>query len=208
MFDKESDIKVYVTENYSIFNFLESNRAVNQNQVKKIVKSIQAKGYYPVPILVDDKVGDKGYVSSNLYSLQDDLKNNVALIREISRICYDDVECFSCKAFGTIRSYGFFLPLDAVKADEPKEKKYRPLKSIDEMDCLFDCSVMSAKNFITYRSKVTGEIYIELLFAVSRDKNDVLSSINNIPVQDLFNNFEIRKNGEWLPFGIKVEEDE
>jgi hypothetical protein len=154
------------------------------------------------------KVGDKGYVSSNLYSLQDDLKNNVALIREISRICYDDVECFSCKAFGTIRSYGFFLPLDAVKADEPKEKKYRFLKSIDEMDCLFDCSVMSAKNFITYRSKVTGEIYIELLFAVSRDKNDVLSSINNIPVQDLFNNFEIRKNGEWLPFGIKVEEDE
>lgn len=139
------------------------------------------------------KVGDKGYVSSNLYSLQDDLKNNVALIREISRICYDDVECFSCKAFGTIRSYGFFLPLDAVKADEPKEKKYRPLKSIDEMDCLFDCSVMSAKNFITYRSKVTGEIYIELLFAVSRDKNDVLSSINNIPVQVLFNNFEIRK---------------
>lgn len=154
------------------------------------------------------KVGDKGYVSSNIYSLQDDLKNNVALIREISRICYGDIECFSCKAFGTIRSYGFFLPLDAVKADEPKEKKYRPLKSIDEMDCLFDCSVMSAKNFITYRSKVTGEIYIELLFAVSRDKNDVLSSINNIPVQDLFNNFEIRKNGEWLPFGIKVEEDE
>lgn len=154
------------------------------------------------------KVGDKGYVSSNLYSLQDDLKNNVALIREISRICYDDVECFSCKAFGTIRSYGFFLPLDAVKADEPKEKKYRPLKSIDEMDCLFDCSVMSAKNFITYRSKVTGEIYIELLFAVSRDKNDVLSSINNIPVQDLFNNFEIRKNGEWLPFGIEVKEDD
>lgn len=154
------------------------------------------------------KVGDKGYVSSNLYSLQDDLKNNVALIREISRICYDDVECFSCKAFGTIRSYGFFLPLDAVKADEPKEKKYRPLKSIDEMDCLFDCSVMSAKNFITYRSKVTGEIYIELLFAVSRDKNDVLISINNIPVQDLFNNFEIRKNGEWLPFGIEVKEDD
>ena len=76
------------------------------------------------------------------------------------------------------------------------------------MDCLFDCSVMSAKNFITYRSKVTGEIYIELLFAVCRDKNDVLRAINNIPVQDLFNNFEIRKNGEWLPFGIKVEEDE
>lgn len=154
------------------------------------------------------KVGDKGYVSSNLYSLQDDLKNNVALIREISRICYDDVECFSCKAFGTIRSYGFFLPLDAVKADEPKEKKYRPLKSIDEMDCLFDCSVMSAKNFLTYRNKASGKIYIELLFSVCRDKDDILRSINNIPVQNLFNYFEIRKNGEWLPFGVEVKEDE
>ena len=154
------------------------------------------------------KVGDKGYVSSNLYSLQDDLKNNVALIREISRICYDDVECFSCKAFGTIRSYGFFLPLDAVKADEPKEKKYRPLKSIDEMDCLFDCSVMSAKNFLTYRNKASGKIYIELLFSVCRDKDDILRSINNIPVQNLFNYFEIRKNGEWLPFGVEVKEDD
>lgn len=54
MKDVESDIKVYVTKDYSIFNFLESNRAVNQNQVKKIVKSIQENGYYPVPILVDD----------------------------------------------------------------------------------------------------------------------------------------------------------
>ena len=154
----------------------------------------------------DVKVGDKGYVSSNLHSLQDELKNNVALIREISHICDDDVYCFSCKAFGNIRSYGLFLPLDKVK--EPNKKKYRPLKSIDEMDCLFDCSVMSAKNFITYRSKVTGEIYIELLFAVCRDKNDVLSSINNIPVQDLFDNFEIRKNGEWVPFGIEVKEND
>lgn len=154
----------------------------------------------------DVKVGDKGYVSSNLHSLQDELKNNVALIREISHICDDDVYCFSCKAFGNIRSYGLFLPLDKVK--EPNEKKYRPLKSIDEMDCLFDCSIMSAKNFITYRSKKTGKIYIELLFAVCRDENDVLISINNIPIQDLFDNFEIRKNGEWLPFGIEVKDDE
>ena len=110
-------------------------------------------------------------------------------------------------AFAGTNNYAFFLPLDAVKEEKQKEKKYRPLKSIDEMDCLFDCSVMSAKNFITYRSKVTGEIYIELLFAVCRDKNDILRSINNIPVQDLFNSFEIRKNGEWLPFGFEVKDD-
>ena len=89
-----------------------------------------------------------------------------------------------------------------------EEKKYRPLKSIDEMDCLFDCSVMSAKNFLTYRNKTSGKIYIELLFSVCRDKDDILRSINNIPVKNLFNYFEIRKNGEWLPFGVEVKDDE
>ena len=148
----------------------------------------------------DVKVGDEGYFADSI----EELKTEDNRTRTIENIFDDEAFCFRSPT----NKYSFFLPLDAVKADEPKEKKYRPLKSIDEMDCLFDCSVMSAKNFITYRSKVTGEIYIELLFAVSRDKNDVLSSINNIPVQDLFNNFEIRKNGEWLPFGIKVEEDE
>lgn len=148
----------------------------------------------------DVKVGDEGYFADEI----EDLKAEDNRTRVITEIIDNHAFCFRTPT----NKYSFFLPLDAVKEDKPKEKKYRPLKSIDETDCLFDCSVMSAKNFITYRSKVTGEIYIELLFAVSRDKNDVLSSINNIPVQDLFNNFEIRKNGEWLPFGIKVEEDE
>ena len=76
------------------------------------------------------------------------------------------------------------------------------------MYCLFDCSVMSAKNFLTYRNKASGKIYIELLFSVCRDKDDILRSINNISVQSLFNYFEIRKNGEWLPFGVEVKDDE
>lgn len=150
----------------------------------------------------DVKVGDTGYLSDHISYLRDakDAKTS-----KLDRIYDNQGDCFSAiDVFGT---YAFFLPLDAVKKDKP-EKKYRPLKSIDEMDCLFDCSVMSAKNFITYRSKVTGEIYIELLFAVSRDKNDILRTINNIPVQDLFDSFEIRKNGEWLPFGVEVKDDE
>ena len=155
----------------------------------------------------DVKVGDSGYVSNDLDVLRDDLKSGIAQIRIISHVGDNDAYCFSAKAFGAPRNYSFFLPLDAVKADEPKEKKYRPLKSIDEMDCLFDCSVMSAKNFLTYRNKASGKIYIELLFSVCRDKDDILRSINNIPVQNLFNYFEIRKNDEWLPFGVEVTEE-
>lgn len=150
----------------------------------------------------DVKVGDEGYFVDFFCNFKRDDRIYKGTISEIE----DDVgQCFHSE-----RGYKwfFFLPLSAVKEDKPKEKKYRSLKSIDEIDCLFDCSVMSAKNFITYRSKITGEIYIELLFAVCRDKNDVLISINNIPVQDLFDNFEIRKNGEWLPFGIEVNDEQ
>lgn len=150
----------------------------------------------------DVKVGDEGYLSDHISYLRDakDAKTS-----KLDRIYDNQGDCFSAiDAFGT---YTFFLPLDAVKKDKP-EKKYRPLQSIDEMDRLFNHSVMNANNFITYRSKVTGKIYMELLFAVCRDKNDVLSSINNIHVQYLFDNCEIRKNGKWIPFGVEVKEND
>lgn len=69
----------------------------------------------------DVKVGDEGYVSRDLNTLQDDLKSGIAQIRIICHVGDDDVYCFSCKAFGATRNYGFFLPVDAVKEDKPKE---------------------------------------------------------------------------------------
>ena len=147
----------------------------------------------------DVKVGDEGYFADEI----EELKAEDNRTRVITEIIDDHAFCFCTPT----NRYSFFLPLNAAKKDKP-EKKYRPLKSIDEMDCLFDCSVMSAKNFLTYRNKASGKIYIELLFSVCRDKDDILRSINNIPVQNLFNYFEIRKNGEWLPFGVEVKDDE
>lgn len=141
----------------------------------------------------------RGYFADEI----EDLKAENNRTRMIAEILDDHAFCFRTPT----NRYSFFLPLNAAKKDKP-EKKYRPLKSIDEMDCLFDCSVMSAKNFLTYRNKASGKIYIELLFSVCRDKDDILRSINNIPVQNLFNYFEIRKNGEWLPFGVEVKEND
>lgn len=147
----------------------------------------------------DVKVGDEGYFADEI----EDLKAENNRTRMIAEILDNHAFCFCTPT----NKYSFFLPLNAVKKDKP-EKKYRPLKSIDEMNCLFDCSVMSAKNFLTYRNKASGKIYIELLFSVCRDKDDILLSINNIPVRNLFNYFEIRKNGEWVPFGVEVKDDE
>lgn len=157
----------------------------------------------------DVKAGDVGYVTCDFNTFL--LTTKVALVTKatVKDIDDNDSRCFLAQPLDgkVVFHYGFFLPVDAVKEDKP-EKKYRPLKSIDEMHCLFDCSVMSAKNFLTYRNKTSGKIYIELLFSVCRDKDDILRSINNIPVQNLFNYFEIRKNGEWLPFGVEVKDDE
>lgn len=162
-------------------------------------------------------LSDAGFFGNSLSEIDDEIKryNNGEKDRlhELYQVSDNGCYCFGYAvyfadtgAFSGTNNFAFFLPLDAVKKDKP-EKKYRPLKSIDEMDCLFDCSVMSAKNFITYRNKASGKIYIELLFSVCRDKDDILRSINNIPVQNLFNYFEIRKNGEWLPFGVEVTEE-
>ena len=150
----------------------------------------------------DVKIGDKGYVANSISQFRElnfgDAKcGKVTYIDDNWHLCFkSDLDRLTYSAF--------FLPLKAVK----KEKKYRPLKSIDEMYCLFNHSVMNANSFITYRSKVTGKIYVELLFAVCRDKNNVLSSINNISVKYLFDNFEIRKNGEWVPFGVEVQDED
>lgn len=91
----------------------------------------------------DVKVGDDGYVSSDINTLQDDLKSGIAQIRIICHVRDDDVECFSCKAFGSIRNYGFFLPADAVKKEE-----YRPFKDLYEFHIFYQRVLLQRKNFV------------------------------------------------------------
>ena len=156
----------------------------------------------------DVKVGDKGYVSSNLHSLQEDLKNNVALIREISHIC-DDVYCFSCKAFGNIRSYGLFLPLDKVK--EPNEKKYRPFKSMAEFTKVAYNLVPDYLNIagvgesFMVRRKYNQHIEKVLITHLEYDENHNLISINGQSLKSLFENYEIiTDDDKIIPFGVEV----
>ena len=51
---EESDIKVYVTKDYDIFKKLLQNRDARSEG--KIIESIQAVGYVPVPITVNEKM--------------------------------------------------------------------------------------------------------------------------------------------------------
>ena len=54
--NKNTDVKVKVTDEYNIFTFAEGNRAINPAQVKNLIKSIENIGLIPTPIVVNEKM--------------------------------------------------------------------------------------------------------------------------------------------------------
>ena len=164
----------------------------------------------------DVKVGDSGYVSNDLDVLRDDLKSGIAQIRIISHVGDNDAYCFSCKAFGATRNYGFFLPADAVK----KEKEYRPFKDLYEFHLFLLKNPFTKKEFrkefllrfsFTYREKAVPQIATTVVITridVGLDNDPCLTFINRRDLIDWFDNYEIMNSkGEWVPFGVEIEDE-
>lgn len=161
----------------------------------------------------DVKVGDSGYVANDLDILQDDLKSGIAQLRMISYVGDTDAYCFSAKAFGAHRNFGFFLPSDAVKEDKPKEKKYRPFKTIAEVDELL------AKDNVKHYCYVGSDLYlrykvypnitkhIEITNLEVDTNTNELRFINGFTPRHLIENYDIKIAGRWLPFGVEIESD-
>lgn len=163
----------------------------------------------------DVKVGDEGYVSSNLNTLQDDLKSGIAQIRIICHVGDDDVYCFSCKAFGATRNYGFFLPADAVKEDKPKEKKYRPFKTMRELTEVvrgkdWEMNDITTGDGLMIRSKGCEDRHRRVLITdLTLDNNCNLLFINNETMKVWLDNYEVMSSSacDWVPFGVEIESD-
>ena len=164
----------------------------------------------------DVKVGDNGYFCKKISDL-DDMKDTG--YSEIERICDNQADCFFSTAFNGC--YSFFLPLNAVKKDEPG-KKYRPFKNLYEF-----------YQFISFNSRMTKEDFSQnmllgLYFTCRQNKAPrfahtiVINRIDfdladdpckpNIVGRNLglwFDYSEIMNNkGEWVPFGVEVKETE
>lgn len=112
--------------------------------------------------------------------------------------------------FGT---YTFFLPLNAVKEDKSKEKRYRPFKTIDELEKALNKVNRSAHQFMC----VGNDIFIRdknqmthlMITRIDRDaKTNEVINVNGMSPIYLFNNYEIRVGAEWLPFGVEVKEND
>lgn len=158
------------------------------------------------------KVGDEGYFFDAIRDLKEDCyPKHKGKIIQISDDC----------GFPFLKGnsqYCFFLPLDAVKEDKPKEKKYRPIKNMRELT-----EVMRGKDWehgistdseIIVRRKDKVEHRIKMLiteidFKVDRSSGEeILGCLNYNPMPYWFELYELMNNkGEWIPFGVEVKDE-
>lgn len=147
----------------------------------------------------DVKVGDEGYFADSI----EELKTEDNRTRTIENIFDDEAFCFRSPT----NKYSFFLPLDAVK----KEKKYRPLKKIKDFH---DCGVIKGEDdcligsVLTLRDKKNYNLTRDMKVTDVEYSFDTVLRINRCSLVYFFSYFDIYINGEWVPFGVEVEDDE
>ena len=163
----------------------------------------------------DVKVGDVGYVTCDFNTFL--LTTKVALVTKatVKDIDNNDSRCFLAQPLDgkVIFHYGFFLPADAVKEDKPKEKKYRPFKTIDELEKVLNKDNRGAHQFMCVGNDIfirdKNQISHLMITRIDRDaKTNEVINVNGMSPIFLFNNYEIRVGAEWLPFGVEIESDE
>lgn len=128
----------------------------------------------------------------------------------IAEILDDHAFCFRTPT----NRYSFFLPLDAVKEDKSKEKKYRPFKNLNEIQSVLHGGDITKYAFfdvgthLTVRHKDERNREQVILITSIEYMDGYLYLINDRGLDEWFNNFELLVNDAWVPFGVEVEEDE
>ena len=161
----------------------------------------------------DVNVGDKGYFTHSINWLKDDFELNVDTIACIR----DDFgNCFvSEKSFNEGNSFPFFVPLKAVKEDKPKEKKYRPFKTMRELTEVvrgkdWEMNDITTGDELMIRSKGCEDRHRRVLITdLTLDNNCNLLFINNKTMKVWLDNYEVMSSSacDWVPFGVEIEGD-
>lgn len=161
----------------------------------------------------DVKAGDKGYFCNCISQLQNDKCVELTTVYSIN----DDMStCFIPKGWGT--GFDFFLPVDAVKEDKPKEKRYRPFKDLYEFYQFlsFNSHIIKedfTQNMLlglcfTYREKkaprFASTIVINRIdFDLADDPCNPCIEMRNLGLWFDFSEI-MNDEGEWQPFGVQV----
>lgn len=163
----------------------------------------------------DVKIGDEGYFFHDIDKLRNFENEYIKPVKsKLSAIRDNYARCFQIdNGRDGDNVFDFFLPLDAVKKDKSKEKKYRPFKDTYEFYKFLVNPSLARKDFsnklllnlpITYRERKSLQCTItELITRVVLNETDKACKIfiNKRDFEDWFANYEIEINGEWQPFG-------
>lgn len=154
-------------------------------------------------------VGTNGYFGDNLSNLIADVRQGK--VETLTDVTPDVTYCFESN---NDLNYMFFLPVDkAIK----KFNMYRPFNSIDELFNLFYSSssdsvysqaekaeVLLGKK-IVLKNRYDGSIKAIVIYDIDFNGTGSDVIVNSLSLIYLFNNFEIKKDDEFVPFGIKDE---
>lgn len=155
-------------------------------------------------------VGTKGFFGDNLVNLITDVRQGK--VETLTDVTPDVTYCFESN---NDLHYVFFLPSGKVK-EKVKEPVYRPIKTIDELYNFLVSSVV-VDDYNNTRDKVgvifssvfelkgknSGYIYFRKFSRIYSSNNAIV--LDDCSLEHYFNNYEIKKDGEWQPFGIKEE---
>ena len=168
------------------------------------------------------KNNSRGYFANCINDLKDDIEHNkirtlVAISASYDR-CFD---CYSCTG-SEIYCFSFFLPVDAVK----EEKAYRACKNVQELyELVFNYKCGQLEDILCINDKdrfcineLIGTVihfkqkgfdttlYACITGIAVYNNGDIAVHIDscNFELPELFKNYEIEINGEWLPFGVEA----
>lgn len=162
----------------------------------------------------DVNVGDKGYFTHSINWLKNDFElkvDTIACIRD------DFGNCFvSEKSFNEGNSFPFFVPLKAVKEYKPKEKKYRPFKTMRELTEVvrgkdWEMNDITTGDELMIRSKGCEDRHRRVLITdLTLDNDCNLLFINNETMKVWLDNYEVMSTSacDWVPFGVEIEDED
>ena len=152
------------------------------------------------------EINTKGYFGDNLVNLIADVRQGK--VETLTDVTPDVTYCFESN---NDLHYIFFLPADRVKN---KVKVYRPIKTIDELyNFLVSVVVVDDYNntldkvgvifssVFELKGKNSGYIYFRKFSRIYSSNNAIV--LDDCSLEYYFQNFEIKKDGEFVPFGIK-----
>ena len=170
------------------------------------------------------KIGDNGYFGDNLARLATEVEHGE--VHVLAKIYDDDYTLYPFKGDHHADYFALFLPADKVK--KSRTYTYRPFANLDELleflvpDVDVNAVCDSAGNddeIIRYKKAelllgkkiiirekegaYTNVLIIDRVdFYGDSDAGEDIS-INNNPLNFMFENYKILIDGKWVPFGVK-----